>query len=165
MKKYYREFLIRNCQPNDCQVAADIIGSVLAEYHLKWEPEGADKDVLEVEKFYQNIGGEFWVIEKQRKIVGTAAYYPIERGNKAVEIRKMYLLPEIRGQGLGKFLLKELEKRIIECQFQEIWIETATVLQEAIKLYESNGYQLTTGVETQRCDRVYKKVLYQDSRF
>ena len=159
MKKYYREFLIRNWQPNDRQKAANVIGFVLAEYNLNWEPEGADKDVLEIEKFYQDIGGEFWVIEKQEKIVGTAAYYPIERGNKAVEIRKMYLLPEIRGQGLGKFLLKELEKRIAECQFQEIWIETATVLQEAVKLYESNGYQLTTGVETKRCDRVYKKVI------
>ncbi|OZH54570.1 acetyltransferase [Hydrocoleum sp. CS-953] len=159
MKKYYREFLIRNWQQNDRKIAANIIGYVLAEYNLKWEPEGADRDVLEVEKFYQNIGGEFWVIERQEKIVGTAAYYPIERGNKAVEIRKMYLLPEIRGQGLGKFLLKELEKRIAESQFQEIWIETATVLQEAVKLYESNGYQLTTGVETKRCDRIYKKVL------
>ncbi len=159
MKKYYREFLIRNWQPNDRQIAANIIGYVLAEYNLSWEPEGADRDVLEVEKFYQNIGGEFWVIERQGKILGTSAYYPIQRGNKAVEIRKMYLLPEIRGQGLGKFLLKELENRIAERKFQEIWIETATVLQEAVKLYESNGYLLTTGVETKRCDLVYKKVL------
>ncbi|MGK7920497.1 MAG: GNAT family N-acetyltransferase [Trichodesmium sp.] len=159
MKKYYREFLIRNWQQNDRKIAANIIGYVLSEYNLNWEPEGADKDVLEVEKFYQNIGGEFWVIEKQEKIVGTAAYYPIERGNKAVEIRKMYLLPEIRGQGLGKFLLKELENRIAERKFQEIWIETATVLQEAVKLYESNGYQLTTGVETKRCDRIYQKII------
>ncbi len=159
MKKYYRDLLIRNWQPKDCQIAANIISYVLTEYNLSWEPKEADKDVLQVEKFYQNRGGEFWLIELQGKIVGTAGYYPIERGNKAVEIRKMYLLPEIRGQGLGKFLLKELEKRIAECQFQEIWIETATVLQEAVKLYESNGYQLTTGVETKRCDLVYKKVL------
>ncbi|NES07384.1 MAG: GNAT family N-acetyltransferase, partial [Okeania sp. SIO2F4] len=51
MKKYYREFLIRNWQPNDRKIAANIIGSVLAEYNLNWEPKGADKDVLEVEKF------------------------------------------------------------------------------------------------------------------
>jgi putative acetyltransferase len=31
------------------------------------------------------------------------------------------------------------------------------VLAEAVKLYESNGYQPATGVETTRCDRVYKK--------
>ncbi len=164
MKKYYRGFLIRNWQPDDRQIVANIIASILAEYSLSWEPEGADLDVLQVEKFYQNIGGEFWVIERQGKILGTSAYYPIPRGNKAVEIRKMYLLPEVRSKGLGKFLLKELENRIAECKFQEIWIETVTVLQEAVKLYESNGYQLTTGVETKRCDRVYKKVLDTKSK-
>ncbi|MGB3511095.1 MAG: GNAT family N-acetyltransferase [Microcoleaceae cyanobacterium] len=159
MKKYYRNFLIRDWQPNDRQRAANIISSVLTEYGLKWEPLGADQDVLKVEEFYQKVGGEFWVLEQQEKMLGTAAYYPIKRSNNAVEIRKMYLLPEVRGKGLGKFLLKELENRIKECNFTEIWVETATVLQEAVKLYESNGYQLTTGVETQRCDRVYKKIL------
>ena len=159
MKKYYRDFLIRNWQPADRQITANIISTVLAEYGLTWEPLGADEDVLKVEEFYQKIGGEFWVVEQQQKILGTAAYYPIQRGNNAVEIRKMYLLPEVRGQGLGKFLLKELENSIKECNFTEIWVETATVLQQAVKLYESNGYQLTTGVETKRCDRVYQKVL------
>ncbi|MDJ0556363.1 MAG: GNAT family N-acetyltransferase [Microcoleaceae cyanobacterium MO_207.B10] len=159
MNKKYRDFLIRNWQPKDREIVANIIGSILAEYGLNWEPLGADQDVLKVEEFYQNAGGEFWVVEQQQKILGTAAYYPIPRGKKAVEIRKMYLLPEVRKKGLGKLLLKELENRIKECNFTEIWVETATLLQEAVKLYENNGYQLTTGVETKRCDRVYKKVL------
>ena len=159
MKKYYRDFLIRDWQPDDRQIAANIISSVLTEYGLNWEPLDADQDVLKIEEFYQKVGGEFWVIEQQQKILGTAAYYPIQRSNNAVEIRKMYLLPEARKKGLGKFLLAELEKRIKERKFTEIWIETATVLQEAVKLYENNGYHLTTGVETQRCDRVYKKII------
>jgi putative acetyltransferase len=69
----------------------------------------------------------------------------------------MYLLPEARGQGLGRFLLQLLEQAIEAKGFQQIWLETATVLREAVKLYESSGYQLSTGVETQRCDRVYVK--------
>lgn len=89
--------------------------------------------------------------------MGTAAYYPVERGEKAVEIRKMYLSPAVRGQGLGKYLLQQLEQAIANRGFQEIWIETASVLKEAVKLYESNDYQPATGVETQRCDRVYVK--------
>jgi putative acetyltransferase len=131
----------------------------LQEYGLSWEASGADKDVVEVETAYLNVGGEFWVIERQKQIVGTAAYYPIARGKQAVEIRKMYLLPEVRGKGLGKYLLKQLEEAIAEAGFQEIWIETASVLKEAVILYENSGYLRTTGVETQRCDRVYVKSL------
>ena len=103
MQTSFKTFLIRDWRPADRQAAAGIIGQVLTEYGLGWEPEGADSDVIQVETHYQ--GGEFWVVEQAGQLVGTAAYLPIERGEQAVEIRKMYLLPAARGQGLGGFLL------------------------------------------------------------
>lgn len=157
MEIQYKDCLIRSWEQRDRASAFYLIRDILSEYGLGCEPNGADRDVYEVEIFYHVVGGEFWVVEKQGCLVGTAAYYPIKRGNNAVEIRKMYLLPEVRGQGLGKFLLKELESAIAARGFTEIWIETASVLKEAVKLYESNGYLLGTGVETKRCDRVYVK--------
>ncbi len=113
--------------------------------------------VLEVEDFYLAHGGEFWLVE-QSQLVGTGAYYLVRRGEKAVEIRKMYLLPTVRGLGVGKYLLQQLEA-IAARGFQQIWIETASVLVEAVKLYENSGYQPTSGVETARCDRALCKVL------
>ena len=156
---FYQDFIIRHWQEKDRVLAAKVISSVLSEYALPWQPEEADKDVLNIEKYYLATGGEFWVIEHQNQIVGTAAYYPIQRGEKAVEIRKMYLLPKVRGLGLGKYLLQELETAIALRGFEQIWIETASILAEAVKLYESNGYLPTTGVETSRCDRIYVKYL------
>jgi putative acetyltransferase len=155
----YKNFVIRAWEPRDREAAAAIIRDALTEYGLPWEPAGADRDVLEVETFYTAVGGEFWVVEQQGQLVGTGAYYPIKRGNQAVEIRKMYLASPVRGQGLGKYLLQQLEKAIAHRGFQEIWIETASVLKEGVKLYESSGYQPATGVETKRCDRVYVKLI------
>lgn len=155
----YRDFLIRDWQPGDRQTAAALIQSVLAEYGLGGEPDGADRDVWQVEIAYWSTGGEFWVVEQAGRLVGTGGYYPIDRGDNAVEIRKMYLLPEVRGQGLGRYLLSALERAIGSKGFAQIWIETASVLKEAVRLYEMQGYQLSTGVETARCDRVYVKLL------
>ncbi|HLO47929.1 MAG TPA: GNAT family N-acetyltransferase, partial [Kamptonema sp.] len=112
MEIQYKDCLIRSWEQRDRASAFYLIRDILSEYGLGCEPNGADRDVYEVEIFYHVVGGEFWVVEKQGCLVGTAAYYPIKRGNNAVEIRKMYLLPEVRGQGLGKFLLKELESAI-----------------------------------------------------
>ena len=159
MKTQHLDFLIRSWETRDRADAFHLIRNILAEYGLQCEPYGADRDVYDVELFYHTKGGEFWVVERQGEIVGTAAYYPIERGNNAVEIRKMYILPAIRGKGLGKFLLRELETKIIARGFDEIWIETASVLKEAVQMYETSGYLPTTGVETPRCDRVYVKSL------
>jgi putative acetyltransferase len=158
--KTYRGFTIRAWQLADRQAVAEVIGSVLAEYGLGWEPNGADRDVLEIEKYYLEAGGEFWtLLNAAGQVVGSAGYYPIDRGQRAVEIRKMYLRPVDRGQGLGRYVLKELEAAIEAKGFQEIWIETAAALVEAVKLYESSGYLPSSGVETERCDRVYMKQL------
>jgi putative acetyltransferase len=157
MQAKYLDFEIRDWKNSDRNPAANVIHQVLLEYGLSWEPEGADRDVLQVEEYYLATGGEFWVVESQGKLVGTSAYYPVSRQEQAVEIRKMYLLQEVRGKGLGKFLLAELEKAIANRGYREIWIETASVLKEAVLLYESQGYQSATGVETARCDRVYRK--------
>ncbi|WP_341526924.1 GNAT family N-acetyltransferase [Nostoc sp. UHCC 0302] len=161
MKAIYSDFLIRNWEERDRTRAAQVISYVLSEYGLAWEPNGADRDVVQVEEYYLATGGEFWVIEHQNQLVGTGAYYPIKRGEKAIEIRKMYLLSSVRGLGLGKYLLQQLEAAIASRGFQQIWIETASVLVEAVKLYENNGYKPATGVETARCDRVYVKILNQ----
>lgn len=159
MKATYKDFLIRDWHQSDRTPAAEVIRAVLSEYGLPWEPEGADQDVLQIEAYYLATGGEFWVIEHQNNVVGTAAYYPEHRGQKAVEIRKMYLLPIARGLGLGKYLLQQLESAIASRGYQQIWIETASVLATAVKLYERNGYKTATGVQTTRCDRVYVKYL------
>ena len=161
MEKQYQSFLIRDWQPQDREAAAGVIKTVLEEYGLPWQPELADRDVIEIEKAYLEVRGEFWVVEWDGNIVGTAAYQPIDRGQNAVEIRKMYLLPKVRGKGLGRYLLLELEKAIAIKDYQEIWIETASILKEAVKLYERNGYEPAQGVETARCDLVYLKRLHR----
>jgi putative acetyltransferase len=160
----YKDFLIRAWQPGDRAGAAEVIAQVLMECGLATdglavEPGGADWDVLHVETAYWQQGGEFWVVEQQGRLVGTAGYYPIRRGQSAVEIRKMYLRPEVRGLGLGRYLLETLEQAIRQQGFQQIWVETASVLEAAVQLYESSGYQPGQGVETTRCDRVYYKQL------
>ena len=159
MQQHYRDFYIRDWQPRDRKAVCDLITAVLAEYGLVCEPQGADRDVWQVETDYQQSNGQFWVVEQHDQIVGTAAYYPVKGDCPTAEIRKMYLLPTVRGQGLGRFLLQALEQEIQAKQFQMIRIETASVLKEAVRLYETSQYVPDTHVETKRCDRAYYKHL------
>ncbi|MGC1309149.1 MAG: GNAT family N-acetyltransferase [Phormidesmis sp.] len=162
MNAWFKDFLIRDWAVGDRTPAANVIKTVLAAYGLGWEVNCggcSDQDAVEVEKYYWKTGGEFWVVERAGEIVGTGGYHPIERGQNAVEIRKMYLLPTARGYGLGRYLLAQLEVAAADKGFKEVWVETASVLAEAVKLYEKNGYEPNLGVETARCDKVYRKAI------
>ena len=57
------------------------------------------------------------------------------------ELKRMYVRPCGRGQGLGKKLLAVLESRAIESGCKLIRLETGPYQHEALALYASAGYE------------------------
>ena len=72
-------------------------------------------------------------------VVGSVGLYPIDR--PTCELRKMYLHSAFRGKGLGRHLLDHALKRAKELGFSRVTLETASVLKEAIALYQSYGFR------------------------
>lgn len=61
---------------------------------------------------------------------------------RQVEIKRMFVQPELRGQGIGVKILKELEIWAAELNYQECILETGKNQPEAIRLYQKTGYFL-----------------------
>ena len=141
----------------DCEVVRKIIFDALASYGLLMDPSTTDKDLYDIEKHYPE--GLFWVItDNNSPIHGSFALYC---GNKTgIEIRKMYFSPELRGKGLGKWAMDFLLKTAKNLGYEEINLETASVLKEAILLYRKFGFEESIGdLHSHRCDVFMKKVL------
>lgn len=58
----------------------------------------------------------------------------------AVEVKRMYTLPEHRGKAIAALVLAELEKWANEMGFEKCVLETGLKQPEAIRLYEKSGY-------------------------
>src|SRR6187455_2155055 len=56
------------------------------------------------------------------------------------EIKRMWVAPEVRGLGLGRRLLSELERRARESGATVARLDTNRNLTEAISMYRSSGY-------------------------
>jgi len=69
--------------------------------------------------------------------VGHAALRPFE---DALEVKKVYVLPEARGRGISKLLMKELEAIARERGITRLVLQTGPLQPEAVGLYESLGY-------------------------
>ena len=133
-------FAIRNATIGDETPVQELIFSVLREYGLKPDPEGTDADLKDLQSSYTNHQGVFRIVaDSGGRIFGCGGLLPL--GNGDVELRKMYMLPEVRGQGIGKQLLEDLIGISRTQGHKRIVLDTASVLKEAIGLYRKRGFQ------------------------
>ncbi len=72
------------------------------------------------------------------KIAGCGGY-KLHHKNTA-EIKRVYILPEYRGKGLGIGLMNEIEQWAKEDSFKYLILETGDQQHEAIALYRKIGY-------------------------
>jgi ribosomal protein S18 acetylase RimI-like enzyme len=57
------------------------------------------------------------------------------------ELKRMWVAPAVRGLGLGRRLLTELEAEAAACHVRTLRLETNRALDEAIELYRAAGYR------------------------
>jgi putative acetyltransferase len=85
-----------------------------------------------------------------------------EISGDAMEVKRMYVLPERRGEGIARIILKELEVWTVALGYQKCRLETGKKQPEAIALYEKSGYNRIPnygqyeGVENSVC---FEKIL------
>ena len=146
---------IRSANNDDRDAVKALVFGVLEEYGLKNDPSGTDADLEDIEKNYITSGGMFEVVENEDgKIIGTVGLYP--KGDGVCELRKMYLLPEARGRGLGKELMGRVFNNARTLGFRRIVLETSSKLIEAIGLYKRYGFkQIEDDRLSSRCDKAY----------
>jgi putative acetyltransferase len=135
------------------KIASEIIFSVLDEYRIGGFTHHSDDSLNEIERSF--AGGFFGLIKNEaEEIVGTFGLYKLSETN--CEIRKMYLLPKARGNGLGKWMVYFLIEKAKELGYQKIELDTASVLLEAIELYQKMGFKEVAACnDSPRCDRAF----------
>lgn len=144
---------IRAATNSDVERIKALVFATLVEYSLPPDPESTDADLNDIEESY--AGGAFEVIEDEAgNIVGTVGLYPLDK--ETCELRKMYFAPQLRGRGLGRRVLERMVKTARSLGFKRMTLETASVLEKAIRLYTRFGFQRLEACHiTARCDQAY----------
>lgn len=83
--------------------------------------------------------GLFLVASLRQKPVGCGALK--FHADAPAELKRMWVAPEVRGIGVGRRLLHELERHAREAGVATLRLETNGTLAEAIALYHQSGYQ------------------------
>lgn len=95
------------------------------------------------------------VAYQNEKPVACGAIKPYD--GQTMEVKRMFVPLELRGQGIASLVLQELEKWSKELGFAKCILETGEKQPEAIRLYTKNAYQIIpnfgqyTDVESSVC--------------
>lgn len=135
---------IRTIQPTDNQVLAKIIRETLAEFGAN-HPGTVyyDQTTDTLFELFQTPHSAYFVAENlEGKIVGGGGIYPTDGlPQDTCELVKMYLLPEVRGKGIGRSIIEKCFQIAKENNFRNIYIESMPELKQALNVYEKLGFK------------------------
>lgn len=97
-------------------------------------------DLLQIESFYVEAGGNFWGAFVNGELVGSIALVKFD--DRAGAIRKMFVKKEFRGKELN-IAQELLEVLITFCRkngIDDLYLGTITVLKAAQRFYERNHF-------------------------
>ena len=143
MQQGLEEITIRTIQKKDNAAIANIIRTTLKEFGANhpgtvYYDEATDHLY---ELFEQTPRAIYYVAEHKNEIVGGGGIFPTEGlPNETCELVKMYLLPSVRGIGLGKKFIQQCIEFAKGNDYKNIYLETMPELKQALKTYEKFGF-------------------------
>jgi putative acetyltransferase len=135
---------LRPIQPQDDAAVAAIIRTVMPEFGADGPGFALhDPEVDHMCAAYPAPGAAYFVVEDESgRLVGGGGVAALEGGEPGVcELRKMYFLPEARGQGMGESLLRHCLAAARSSGYHTCYLETCTSMVQAQKLYGKLGFR------------------------
>jgi putative acetyltransferase len=136
------DYTVRLIQLSDNPSIYKLIRKVFEEYKIN-KPGTAyfDECLPYLYETYTTAKSAYFIVEDYEKVVGGGGIYPtIGLPKDTCELVKMYLLPEVRGKGIGQLLINHCFEKARELNYTKMYLETLTELKEAIILYEKNEF-------------------------
>jgi putative acetyltransferase len=151
------DFEIRTIIEANVDGALALVRETLAEFGLEFGVGSeTDDQVRNLPASYVSHGGQFFVaLDGGGTVVGTAGVFPV--AEDAHELRKMYLRPQARGQGVGKQLFEACVAFSRAHGARRLVLDTRENMSAAIAFYESHGFVRDDAQKRgARCTRGYR---------
>ena len=130
--------LVIRREPLTSAVARELITALNAELAAMYPEPGATHFRLEPEEVAEGRGA-FMVALSQATPVGCGALRVIDA--RTAELKRMYVAPAVRGQGIAGAVLGALEAEARRLGIQQLVLETGIRQLAALALYRRSGYQ------------------------
>jgi GNAT superfamily N-acetyltransferase len=138
----------RNFSPDDAATVRELfirVNRLLAPPGMKdafetYIARSLTEEIDRVADYYSERRGGFWVAIEGERIVGMFGLEP--SGDDAMELRRMYVDPDLRRRGIARKMLDFAERECRRRNRLRIELSTSELQSEALALYRNAGYVL-----------------------
>lgn len=125
--------------------AVKLNDQVQAEYHLRYG-DGGDATHMDAAGFEPPTGLYLLAYDPQGRPVASGGWRAQDENDEGfldgdAELKRMYVMDELRGRGLARRMLAALEEDARAAGRTRMVLETGTKQPEAVALYASSGYE------------------------
>ncbi|HEY5718240.1 MAG TPA: GNAT family N-acetyltransferase [Motiliproteus sp.] len=138
-----QRFEIRPISAADAAPLCAIIRQVGREFGAIGEGFGpSDPEVEALHRYYGQDGrSQYWVALLDGHLVGGGGIAPLDAAGKTCELKKLFLLPQARGLGIGRQLCQEGLAFAQAVGYRQCYLDTLRSMTAAIALYQQLGFQ------------------------
>ncbi len=160
---------LRQIRPEDNDSLAELIRTVMPEFGASGSGFAInDAEVPHMFEAYSSTRAIYFVISDSKRVLGGGGIAPLAGADSdTCELRKMYFLPELRGKGWGKKMLKVCLDSARRMGFRKCYLETLTNMTQAQSLYQNFGFERLCSARGNTghfgCDRWYELDLTKKS--
>ena len=151
-------YTIDRIRKEDNDAICHIIQTVGAEHGAIGDGFGpSDPEVTCMSEHYLDTQNSLYLVARlDDKIVGGSGIAPFNKSVETCELKKLYLLPETRGLGMGLELTLQCLQYARSQGFAHCYLDTLSTMKPAIALYERLGFKHLSkppeGTEHNGCD-------------
>ena len=130
---------IRTARTSDAAGIVELVNRVLKEEYPQDQAAYSTEDLDRLSATYLRPACTFLVAQEGRRIVGTCGVKA--DGTETAILRRLFVDPAHRAQGIGSGLLKAALSFCKAQGFQEVIIRTSARMEQAIRLCRSMGFE------------------------
>jgi GNAT superfamily N-acetyltransferase len=141
-------FVVREFSPRDAIAVRELFIRVnrliappdMTEAFEVYIARSLEEEIDRVSDYYRERQGGFWVAVEDRKIAGM---FGLEAsGDGAMELRRMYVAPDLRRRGIARRMLHFAEQECRRRGRPRLELSTSELQRDALSFYRNAGYEL-----------------------
>ena len=135
--------IIEATTADDYRAAVGLFNEYIASLDFELDFQNVDHELTILPTMYGPPTGRLFLVQTEGTFVGGAALRRIEN-DTTCELKRMYLRPEYRGQGIGKAIMEKSIEAARSLGYTVMKLDTIGYkMPWAVKLYESYGFRET----------------------